>query len=120
MRRLQPSGLKNWRPSKRLKPSRKGEETRTMLQTTVFSPYQAWHFDPPTPRQIAFLQPQLAAVGESVPEKLTKGIASAMIAAIFDQHPATEKQKNYLRILGVEFDENVSKHEAMKLIDRAK
>ena len=86
----------------------------------TFSPYKDWHFAPPTLRQTAFLQSQLAAVGEGLPENLTKGIASAMISAIFDQHPATERQKNYLRILGVEFDENVSKHEAMQLISLAK
>ena len=37
------------------------------------------------------------AVGENLPENLTKGIASAMISAIFDQQPATDPQKNYLR-----------------------
>ena len=87
---------------------------------TTFSPDKHWHFDPPTVKQIAFLQPQLASVGENLPENLTKGIASAMISAIFDQQPATERQKNYLRVLGVEFDENLSKHEAMQLIDRAR
>ena len=85
---------------------------------TTFSPDKGWHFDPPTLRQTAFLQSQLSAVGESLPENLTKGIASAMIAAIFDQHPATEKQKNYLRVLGITFDDNLSKHEASKLIER--
>ena len=31
--------------------------------------------------------------------------------------PATEKQKNYLRRLGVNFDENISKGAASRLID---
>ena len=42
-----------------------------------------------------------------------------MISAIFDQQPATDPQKNYLRFLGVAFDEDISKYEAMQLIDRA-
>ena len=87
---------------------------------TTFSPDKHWHFDPPTVKQIAFLQSQLAAVGENLPENLTKGIASAMISAIFDQQPATEPQKNYLRFLGVAFDEDISKHEAARLIGIAK
>lgn len=86
----------------------------------TFSPYKDWHFDPPTARQVAFLQSQLSEVGERMPANLTKGIAAAMIAAIFDQHAATEKQKNYLRFLGVEFDEDISKHEASRLIGIAK
>ena len=87
---------------------------------TTFSPDEPWHLDPPTVKQIAFLQPQLSAVGENLPENLTKGIASAMIGAIFDQQPATEPQKNYLRVLGVAYDEDISKHEAARLIGIAK
>ena len=50
-----------------------------------------------------------AAVGENLP----KGIASAMISAIFGQQPATDPQKNYLRFLAVAFDEDILKYEAM-------
>ena len=42
-----------------------------------------------------------------------------MIATIFDSQPATNRQKNYLRHLGVAFDDSISKHEASTKIDIA-
>lgn len=82
-------------------------------------PKKAWHYDPATIKQVAFLQSQFSAVGERLPEGLSKGQASEMISAIFDSQPATIKQRKYLAALGVEFEENLSKQKAGELIDRA-
>jgi len=34
--------------------------------------------------------------------------------------PATEKQKDYMKVLGVDFSENITKQEASRLIEEAK
>ena len=83
-----------------------------------FKPQLWWHYDQATEKQLQYLETQLSAIGERVPDRLTKGQAWAMIDFIFDTIPATERQKAYLSGLGVAFDENITKGEASYLIDK--
>jgi hypothetical protein len=41
------------------------------------------------------------------------------IARIKEKTPASEKQKNYLKLLDIPFEKNISKYDAMVLLDLA-
>lgn len=85
---------------------------RDKFQSTAF-----WHSRPATEKQLRIINQQLAAVGEpELDGTITRGMASEMIDAIFNAAPATQKQKRYLRFLGVDFHAGISKRQAMKLI----
>ena len=83
-----------------------------------FKPELHWHYDTATEKQLQCLKTQLDAIGERTPDELTKGEAWAMIDFILNTTPATEKQKKYLRDLGVDFDAGISKVDASYLIDK--
>ena len=82
-----------------------------------FKPKVRWHYDPASEKQLQHLEIQLDAIGERMPQGLTKGEAWAMLEFIFNTTPATEKQKSYLRGLDVAFDESITKSKASDLID---
>ena len=82
-----------------------------------FKPKFRWHYDQATEKQLQYLEIQLDAIGERMPQGLTKGQAWAMLEFIFNTTPATEKQKVFLHGLGVAFDEDITKIEASDLID---
>ncbi len=53
-------------------------------------------------------------------QEIGKDKRSKIIAEASDKEPATEKQKNYLKDLGVEFADSITKKEASDLIEQSK
>ena len=57
----------------------------------------------------------IAILQEIGKDRRSKGFADAR-----DDEPATEKQKNYLKDLGVEFEDSITKKEASDMIEECK
>ena len=53
-------------------------------------------------------------------QEIGKDRRSLRLAEVSDDSPATEKQKNYLRDLGVEFEDSITKTEASDIIEQNK
>lgn len=53
-------------------------------------------------------------------KEIGKDKRSKIIAEASENESATEKQKNYLKDLGVEFDNSITKKEASDLIEQSK
>ena len=53
-------------------------------------------------------------------QEIGKDKRSKIIAEAKDDESATEKQKNYLKDLGVEFDDSITKKEASDMIEQSK
>ena len=53
-------------------------------------------------------------------QEIGKDKRSRIRAEVSDNEPATDKQKNYLKDLGVEFDDSITKKEASEKIEQSK
>lgn len=79
-----------------------------------------WHSLPATEKQMALINRDLNTAGLKSLDDLTRGQAAAIIDAIFAATPATEKQRSYMRHLGIEFDpKSITKTDASALISKA-
>ena len=52
--------------------------------------------------------------------EIGKDKRSKIFAEVSEDDPATEKQKNYLKDLGVEFEDSITKREASDMIEQGK
>jgi hypothetical protein len=59
-------------------------------------------------------------VAIAILQEIGKDKRSKVIAEVRGDEPATEKQKNYLKDLGVEFDDSITKKDASDMIERGK
>jgi len=59
-------------------------------------------------------------VAIAILQEIGKDKRSKIIAEVRGDEPATEKQKNYLKDLGVEFDDSITKKNASGMIERGK
>ena len=59
-------------------------------------------------------------VAIAILQEIGKDKMSKIIAEVRGDEPATEKQKNYLKDLGVEFDDSITKKEASDKIEQSK
>jgi hypothetical protein len=59
-------------------------------------------------------------VGIAILQEIGKDKRSKIVAEASDDEPATEKQKNYLKDLGVEFNDSITKKEASDKIEQSK
>jgi hypothetical protein len=59
-------------------------------------------------------------VAIAILQEIGKDKRSKISAEVRGDGPATEKQKNYLKDLGVEFDDSITKKDASDMIERGK
>jgi hypothetical protein len=59
-------------------------------------------------------------VAIAILQEIGKDKRSKIGAEVRGDGPATEKQKNYLKDLGVEFDDSITKKDASDMIERGK
>jgi len=59
-------------------------------------------------------------VAIAILQEIGKDKRSKIIAEVRGDGPATEKQKNYLKDLGVEFDDSITKKDASDMIEQGK
>jgi len=59
-------------------------------------------------------------VAIAILQEIGKDKRSKVIAEVRGGEPATEKQKNYLKDLGVEFDDSITKKDASDMIEQGK
>jgi hypothetical protein len=59
-------------------------------------------------------------VAIAILQEIGKDKRSKVIAEVRGDEPATEKQKNYLKDLGVEFDDSITKKDASDMIEQGR
>lgn len=59
-------------------------------------------------------------VAIAILQEIGKDKRSKIIAEVRGNEPATEKQKNYLKDLGIEFEDSITKKDASDMIEQGK